>query len=49
VEISGRLWREVEEPEKNKVEWMFLVCRGRIEVERTPLMHRERTMMLEKM
>ena len=49
MEISGRQWREVEELEKNLVEWMFLVRRGRIEVDRMPLMHRERKLMLEKM
>jgi hypothetical protein len=48
VGISRMQWREVEEPKKNKVGWMFLVRRGRIEVERMPLMHRERMLMLEK-
>jgi hypothetical protein len=41
-------WREMEEPEQNKAGWMFLVRRGRIEARRTPLMHRDRTMMPKK-
>jgi hypothetical protein len=48
VERSRRQWREVEEPKQNKAEWVFLVRRGRIEAGRMPLMHKERTMMLEK-
>jgi hypothetical protein len=38
-------WREIEEPDQNKAEWMFLVHRGRIEVGRMTLMHMERKMM----
>jgi len=38
-------WREIEEPDQNEAEWMFLVHRGRIEAGRMTLMHMERTMM----
>jgi hypothetical protein len=38
-------WREIEEPDQNEAEWMFLVHRGQIEAGRMTLMHMERTMM----